>query len=786
MPVSTTNAISGPLLTNGLTTTFPFTFTAPSADEVQVISRNIATGVDTIVSPSLYSVTLTTGGGGSVVFSVAPASGAELYLLLNPDFTQDVEFYEGAKIAAPSLNRAADRGAARDQFLRHETERALKVEIGAEPPVLGGTAEGQALVRRGGKLTGVSLTTLAEELAAASVAAVADQLADDLAASEAARDLSEAWAEGTLPGGPGTKSAKEWAGDVQGEADRAQGFADEAAASAASASTARTQAELAAQVASANGQFVTTLTTPVPPDGTIEVLLIEPGALAYQVQAGAWVAIGWLGEILFQNVTALRAWNPAVAPAVGTIIRTRNGGFAYEVAPSSATNHQITTAGGIKLLVLRDSADKLPARALPVDSSASLQSAISAGQNVINLPNGTVNLASEVLVPQNVSLIGPNVGTCVINYTGTGTALRVAHSDGLGTRIYDTEMAGFRIITSTGAVGIDIDSLSEGDFREIIVAGFGTGIALHSGISGGAVYNRFQNVKAQSCDVGFDLYRAPGGLSSYTNDNIFYACRANICSVVGWRVTGGNHNVWHAGQIEVCGIGALIEEPATATTQRNQIVSTRFENNTTDVQIGTGVTETLLGPENWYVNGQLINDSGSRSQLIGVGPAQHRRSSGFQIPGGSFRYIRTANGGSEVPHTVLHEASSLNSPVTLEIQNGATSENARAFRVRYGGDAGTLKFGIVPESGKITDLSTTNGPTGGFTLSAAANTTVANRAVSAASRIFIQPANPSACALIASKGLYVVTRNAGTSFVVRTGDNTPAVGGETFWFWMVN
>ena len=51
MPVSTTNAISGPFTTNGVTTNFPFTFTAPSAAEVQVISRNIATGSESIVSP---------------------------------------------------------------------------------------------------------------------------------------------------------------------------------------------------------------------------------------------------------------------------------------------------------------------------------------------------------------------------------------------------------------------------------------------------------------------------------------------------------------------------------------------------------------------------------------------------------------------------------------------------------------------------------------------------------------------------------------------------------------
>jgi hypothetical protein len=133
MPTSTTNAISGPLTTNGITTIFPFTFTAPSTAEVQVLSRDIATGALTIVDPADYTVGLTIGGGGTVTFAVAPATGAELYPKLNPLFTQDIEFADGAKITSSALHRIADRAAARDQFLLHQLSLALKVNEGDEP-----------------------------------------------------------------------------------------------------------------------------------------------------------------------------------------------------------------------------------------------------------------------------------------------------------------------------------------------------------------------------------------------------------------------------------------------------------------------------------------------------------------------------------------------------------------------------------------------------------------------------------------------------------------------------
>lgn len=419
---------------------------------------------------------------------------------------------------------------------------------------------------------------------------------------------------------------------------------------------------------------------------------------------------------------------------------------------------------------------------------ASIQAAVDANPNkAILLCDAAYSEATTVTLGTGQRLIGLGPGVTTYNYTGTGTAIQFISPSGTGTRIYSSGLENFLLTTSTGAIGVDCDSLSQGQFADLIVAGFTTsGIKHHSSTSGGSTYNRHYNVKAQSCGIGFDLIRDGVGLSSYTNDNTFIACRANLCTT-GFNISGGNHNVISMGQVEGCTVaGIVITESATATVNSNAVSLTRFEGNVTDVSIGAGVVETTL-KDNYYVNGDRVTDSGTRTQTIGAGPQAHIRSSGYQLAGGSFRYVRTANGGTEVPHTVFNEASAVNSPVTVEIQNAATSLSARALRVRFGGDAGTVKFGIVPINGKITDLSTTNGPVGSFTCAAAATTTINNTCVTANSLIFLQAVGFTAGALQgSSKHLIILSRSNGVSFTVSTADSTAAAGTEGFQYWIVN
>jgi hypothetical protein len=152
MAVSTTNAIDGPYTTNGATTVFPFTFTAPTAGEVSVVLRD-ADGVDTTVDPDDYTVSLTNGGGGSVTFDAAPASGSSLYVVLDVDFTQDTAFEQNGPYLARAVNAVNDRAAARDQVLKRDVERAIKVPLGESPEAFIG--DGQLVGKVAGKFVGV-------------------------------------------------------------------------------------------------------------------------------------------------------------------------------------------------------------------------------------------------------------------------------------------------------------------------------------------------------------------------------------------------------------------------------------------------------------------------------------------------------------------------------------------------------------------------------------------------------------------------------------------------------
>lgn len=134
MPVSTTNALSGPLNTNGVTTDFPFTFTAPSASEVGVLLRNTTTLAETVVSSADYTVTLGESSGGTVAFSVAPADGQQVFIFLNPSFTQGVLFQTGGAMLAQFFNSVADQSVARDQALARDVARAPLVKMGEEAP----------------------------------------------------------------------------------------------------------------------------------------------------------------------------------------------------------------------------------------------------------------------------------------------------------------------------------------------------------------------------------------------------------------------------------------------------------------------------------------------------------------------------------------------------------------------------------------------------------------------------------------------------------------------------
>lgn len=138
MAIETDIDFSGPYLTNGLTTVFPFGFVAPSAEEISVMLYD-ANGVETVATG--YTAILHPDGGGSITFGLAPAAGFQLFIALEPVFTQPVTFENGSAWLAEPVNEVADRAALRDIWLRGRAERALQVPFGEQGGTLPPTAD---------------------------------------------------------------------------------------------------------------------------------------------------------------------------------------------------------------------------------------------------------------------------------------------------------------------------------------------------------------------------------------------------------------------------------------------------------------------------------------------------------------------------------------------------------------------------------------------------------------------------------------------------------------------
>jgi len=133
MAIGTSNAYTGPYTANGSTTAFPFTFTVLAIDQVSVILRD-SNGVESTIAAADYTVTLAGAAPstGTVTFDTAPASGNTVYILLDPAFTQDIEFADGAAWLAKPVNDGYDESALRDQVLKRDVARAVLAPIGED------------------------------------------------------------------------------------------------------------------------------------------------------------------------------------------------------------------------------------------------------------------------------------------------------------------------------------------------------------------------------------------------------------------------------------------------------------------------------------------------------------------------------------------------------------------------------------------------------------------------------------------------------------------------------
>ena len=106
----------------------------------------------------------------------------------------------------------------------------------------------------------------------------------------------------------------------------------------------------------------------------------------------------------FATVAALLADTSLTYSTItaGDIVRTRAEGFAYRVAASDATDHHVTTAGGVKLYVLPDASGGISLQAYGAvgdgvsDDTSAIQSAVNSGIKLLD-GNGLTYLVTTTI-----------------------------------------------------------------------------------------------------------------------------------------------------------------------------------------------------------------------------------------------------------------------------------------------------------------------------------------------------------------------------------------------------
>lgn len=147
------NVYTGPYTANGTQTAFAFDFTAVSASDVSVQVDGAS------ISSNLYVVSISDAGTGTVTFSVPPASGASVLLLLTPDFSQETVYENEGAYKLSTVNATNRRAATRANYLNAVAKRSLRVPVGESLSELPNAAG------RAGKVLGFDLFGSASLLA---------------------------------------------------------------------------------------------------------------------------------------------------------------------------------------------------------------------------------------------------------------------------------------------------------------------------------------------------------------------------------------------------------------------------------------------------------------------------------------------------------------------------------------------------------------------------------------------------------------------------------------------
>lgn len=334
------------------------------------------------------------------------------------------------------------------------------------------------------------------------------------------------------------------------------------------------------------------------------------------------------------------------------------------------------------------------------DDTEAFKAAIAAADTAkVNLaiPGGTY-LIGDITIPGRLTIRGAGRDRTILKYTGTGSAFANATP---GTRLFDWVVERLTLTTTTGAIGFDLDSISTSVFRDMKVSGFSdSGVYIHSSVSGGAVYNRFYAVTAQSCNVGFKLR----GTSS--NANIWHGCRGNVCTTC-WDLQDSNDNTLEACQAESSTTGIFIDSTIPGGSSWHRITNCRLEHLTNGIVINSSAVWDTHISGLWSDGSTttVIADSGTRTHRAGdlftVNAAGTIVSlpSGTQVVSGSNVNLGTSTSAvaAATASTLYLRGNAANgaSALGVVIGNGTTLSTAGARIVAFSADTPVTHAQIV-------------------------------------------------------------------------------------------
>lgn len=183
--------------------------------------------------------------------------------------------------------------------------------------------------------------------------------------------------------------------------------------------------------------------------GDVFIVQTEPGAAVYENDGGSEVFIGWIGELIYDDVSDLLG-GTETGFSTGQIIRTRKEGFAYEVV---ASGEHVSTAGGVNLIVLPGPRGyNLMAFGAVGDGVADDATAIQAWLDAI--PSAGMGFApfggyrfTSALTRENPIRITSDGAEFIPDIDALTDAITIGPASGSQ---YNYELTGFQIVTSSG------------------------------------------------------------------------------------------------------------------------------------------------------------------------------------------------------------------------------------------------------------------------------------------------------------------------------------------------